>query len=75
MRGISRTVRQARRTPSWVPATEDGTILYPRDDLALRHGAGVETDTEDPHVAYAPFGHSRPGRPDASDELPWSTSS
>jgi uncharacterized cupin superfamily protein len=55
--------------------TEDGTILYPRDDMALRHGAGVETDTEDPRVAYSPFGHSRPGRPDSWDELPWSTSS
>jgi len=52
--------------------TADGTILYPRDEVALRHGAGVETDTEDPRAAYSPFGHSRPGRPDAWNELPWS---
>jgi uncharacterized cupin superfamily protein len=51
--------------------TDEGTILYPHDDVALRHGAGVETDTEDPHVAYSPFGHSRAGRPDSWDELPW----
>jgi uncharacterized cupin superfamily protein len=55
--------------------TEDGTILYPREDAALRHGAGVEADTEDPHVAYSPFGHTGPGRPDAWRELPWSRSS
>jgi uncharacterized cupin superfamily protein len=51
--------------------TEEGTILYPRDDTALKHGAGVETDTEHPRVAYSPFGHWRLGRPDAWGELPW----
>jgi uncharacterized cupin superfamily protein len=49
----------------------EGTILYPRDDIALKHGAGVEEDTEQPQVAYSPFGHARLGRPDAWDELPW----
>jgi len=52
---------------------EDGTILYPRDETALKHGAGVETDTGQPQVAYSPFGHSRLGRPDSWDELPWSS--
>jgi uncharacterized cupin superfamily protein len=51
--------------------SSEGTILYPRDEVALRHGAGVEEDTGQPSVAYAPFGHSRLGRPDAWDELPW----
>jgi uncharacterized cupin superfamily protein len=52
---------------------EDGTIFYPRDETALKHGAGVEADTEQPQVAYSPFGHSRLGRPDSWDELPWSS--
>jgi len=55
--------------------SEKGTILYPRDETALKHGAGVEEDTEQPSVAYSPFGHWRLGRPDSWDELPWSTSS
>jgi quercetin dioxygenase-like cupin family protein len=53
----------------------EGTILYPRDETALKYGAGVETDTEQPSVAYSPFGHWRLGRPGAWDELPWSRSS
>jgi uncharacterized cupin superfamily protein len=52
--------------------TDEGTILYPRDETALEHGAGVEEDTEHPRVAYAPFGHWRLGRPDVWDELPLS---
>jgi uncharacterized cupin superfamily protein len=55
--------------------TEGGTILYPRDDVALKHGAGVEQDTPSPQEAYAPFPHWQPGRPDDWDELPWSMSS
>jgi len=34
---------------------EDGAILYARDETALRHGAGVEEDTDTPATAYAPF--------------------
>jgi uncharacterized cupin superfamily protein len=55
--------------------TEGGTILYPRDNVALKHGAGVEQDTPSPQEAYAPFPHWQPGRPDDWDELPWSMSS
>ena len=51
---------------------EEGTILYPRDETALGHGAGVERETPSPHEAYAPFPHRRLGRPDGWDELPWS---
>jgi uncharacterized cupin superfamily protein len=36
-----------------------GGVLYPRNDVALRHGAGVEADTPDPDEAY------RATRPDA----------
>lgn len=55
--------------------TDDGTILYPRDDVALKHSAGVEQDTPSPHEAYAPFPHWRIGRPDGWDDLPWARSS
>ena len=50
---------------------EDGSILYPRDDVASKYGAGVEQDTPSPHEAYAPYGHARLGRPDSWAELPW----
>ena len=49
-----------------------GTILYARDETALRHGAGVERETPSPHEAYAPFPHWRLGRPDGWERLPWS---
>ena len=52
--------------------TEEGTILYPRNDVALKHGAGVEQDTPSPHEAYAPFPHWQLGHPDNWDDLPWS---
>lgn len=32
---------------------DDVAITYPRSELALRHGAGVEADTDDPRVSYA----------------------
>jgi hypothetical protein len=50
---------------------EGKTILYPRSEPALARRAGVETETNAPAEAYAPFGHWRPGRPDAWAELPW----
>ena len=51
--------------------TEHGTIIYPRDEVALGHRAGVEQDTPSPQDAYARFPHWRLGRPDRWDELPW----
>jgi len=50
---------------------EDGTILYARDDTALRHGAGVEQDTDTPAEAYEPFPKWESGRPGDWDSLPW----
>lgn len=47
------------------------TILYPRSEPALAHGASVETETSEPRDAYAPFAHWRLGRPERWDELPW----
>jgi uncharacterized cupin superfamily protein len=49
----------------------DKGIVYPRSDLARRHGAGVEEETSKPSEAYAPFPNWRPGRPDGSRGVPW----
>ena len=46
-------------------------IVYPRADAALRHGAGVETETGAPAEAYAPFPKWQPGPPETCDGLPW----
>jgi uncharacterized cupin superfamily protein len=48
-----------------------GEIVYPRSEAALRHGAGVETETPEPREAYAPFPKWEPGRPDDVPDLPW----
>jgi uncharacterized cupin superfamily protein len=49
----------------------DGTIVYPRSELALRHGAGVETETNLSSEAYASYPKWQPGPPDSWDGLPW----
>jgi hypothetical protein len=46
-------------------------IVYPRSELALRHGAGVEEETTVPKEAYAPFPEWRLGPPASFDGLPW----
>jgi len=48
--------------------TREWHIVYPRAEVALANGAGVETETDSPREAYAPFPHWRVDRP---DELPW----
>lgn len=50
---------------------EGKTLLYPRSDVALARGAGVETETNAPAEAYAPLPKWRLGRPDAWADLPW----
>jgi uncharacterized cupin superfamily protein len=35
-------------------------IRYPVNELALKHGAGVETETTDPKEAYARFAEDKP---------------
>ncbi len=47
----------------------DKGIVYPRSELALCHGAGVETETTVPREAYAPFPPWRPGRPPETTSL------
>ena len=51
--------------------TREKAIVYPVSDLALRHGAGVATETNSPSEAYAGFPHWQLGRPDGRLELPW----
>jgi uncharacterized cupin superfamily protein len=47
------------------------TILYPLSEKARARNAGVETETDAPADAYAPFAHWRLGRPDTWADLPW----
>jgi uncharacterized cupin superfamily protein len=49
--------------------TPDKRIEYPRSELALGYGAGVEQETDSPAEAYAPFPHWQPARPEAVDSL------
>lgn len=50
---------------------DNATIVYAREDTALRHDAGVEAETQQPSEAYAPFPKWEEGRPPAWDMLPW----
>ena len=51
--------------------SDDNTITYPRNELALRHGAGVQADTTVPREAYAPFPRWQDGPPSTWEGLPW----
>ena len=44
---------------------KERSVVYPRSELALEHGAGVEIETTSPAEAYAPFPKWRPGRPES----------
>jgi uncharacterized cupin superfamily protein len=46
-------------------------IVYPRSELALRHGVGVETETTSQPEAFADPSGWRQERPEGWDELPW----
>jgi uncharacterized cupin superfamily protein len=46
-------------------------IVYTVSEVALRHGAGVETETTSPPEAYAPFPKWRLGPPESFAGLPW----
>ena len=50
---------------------KDHEIVYPRNELALRHGAGVQHETTKPAQAYAPYPKWQPGRPRSWAGLPW----
>jgi uncharacterized cupin superfamily protein len=51
--------------------TRERATVYPRSELARRHGAGVETETTVSAEAYAAFAKWIPGPPDPGDGLPW----
>jgi uncharacterized cupin superfamily protein len=51
--------------------TKGKAIVYPRSELALSHGAGVETETGSAAEAYAPFPKWQPGPPESWTGLPW----
>ena len=48
-----------------------GSAVYPRNEAALRHGAGVEVDTASSREAYAPFPRHEPGPPASFAGLPF----
>jgi hypothetical protein len=50
----------------------DEHLLYPKSELAERHGASAEEDTSNPQEAYARFERPQPRRPAYWNELPWS---
>jgi uncharacterized cupin superfamily protein len=51
--------------------SEEEEVVYPVSGLALRHGAGVEVETDSPTVAYAPFAPPTQARPAGWETLPW----
>src|SRR5207302_352713 len=48
-----------------------GSAVYSRSPAALRHGAGVESETPSSDEAYAPFPSWRPGPPASFEGLPF----
>jgi len=50
---------------------DDVTYTYPVSDVARRHGAGVETETDSPAEAYAGAAPWELARPASWDKLPW----
>jgi uncharacterized cupin superfamily protein len=46
-------------------------IFYPVSEPALRHGAGVEQETNSPPEAYASYSDESAERPPYWDRLPW----
>ena len=50
---------------------EDKDAVYVRHEVALRHGAGVETETTSSAEAYAPWRRWQPGPPASFEGLPW----
>ena len=56
------------RGPGW---PERG-IVYPRSELALRHGVGVEKETRSPRDAHAGLPDWECRRPKEWNALPWS---
>jgi uncharacterized cupin superfamily protein len=49
--------------------TPEGQTVYPRSEIAMRHGASVEEETPSVQEAYAQYPHWQRGRP--AGTLPW----
>jgi hypothetical protein len=49
----------------------ESETVFVRSEVALRHGAGVESETGSSQEAYAPVGRWRPGAPASWDGLAW----
>jgi uncharacterized cupin superfamily protein len=64
---VAHAIVGAGTRPSLVLAVGNRTgtdaIVYPRDEIALKHGAGVEQDTPYPKEAYARFTRPAPNVP------------
>jgi uncharacterized cupin superfamily protein len=62
-------------TPSIIVAagarTSEPRYFYPRSELALRHGVGVEAPTNSPREAQASLSEWRLARPEGWEALPW----
>ena len=52
-------------------ARKSRDTVYVRSELALRHGAGVETETTESAEAYAGMPKWQPGPPDSFAGTPW----
>jgi hypothetical protein len=52
--------------------TQEPAAFYPRSELALRHGVGVEQETSSPQEAQAGRFEWQYARPEGWGELPWS---
>jgi uncharacterized cupin superfamily protein len=46
-------------------------LVYPASELAQRHNAGVQEETDDPQVAYSDLEPPTAGRPRSWNKLPW----
>jgi uncharacterized cupin superfamily protein len=49
---------------------DDVKLVYPVDDVAARHGASAEKETDQPREAYAKYSRPNPGRPEWKG-VPW----
>jgi uncharacterized cupin superfamily protein len=69
-RGPCVIVMTGARSTEWPKSLE---VVYPRSELALRHGVGVETEARSPAEAWAQMGTPawKLERPHGWDDLPW----
>jgi hypothetical protein len=51
--------------------SDDSSTVYLRLEVAIRRGAGAETETRSSAEVYAPYGDWRLERPEPWSELPW----